>query len=102
MHFLTYLISESYSSQSIAILLIDETLWAKKQFAVNLANSADALLVNMSLSYPANLNKFDSFSILLPFLLPIMTLSGLRRSLTAVPSAKNSGLLAMVYLFLLA
>lgn len=44
-HFLTYLISASYYSQIIAIEFIDETLCARKQFAANFDNSAEALLV---------------------------------------------------------
>ncbi len=73
----------------MAILLIDDTLWARKQFEANLANSAEALLVKINRSSPTNLNKFDNLAILLVFLLPIMTLSGFKRSLTAVPYAKN-------------
>ena len=84
------------------MLLIDETLWARKQFAVSLASSAEAFLVWTMRSYPTYLNKLVSLSMLAPFWLPKMTLSGLRRSATAVPSAKNYGLLAIVYLFLLA
>ena len=56
----------------------------------------------MMRSYPTYLNKLVSLSILASFWLPKMTLSGFMRSLTAVASAKNSGLLAIVYLLLLA
>jgi hypothetical protein len=45
MHFLTSLTSEPYSSHIMAMLLIDETLWARKQFAVSLASSAEAFFV---------------------------------------------------------
>jgi len=37
-HFLTSRISASYYSQMIAIELIDETLWARKQFAASFDN----------------------------------------------------------------
>jgi len=35
-HFLASLISESYYSQRMAMLLMDDTLWAKKQLATSL------------------------------------------------------------------
>lgn len=62
-HFFTYVISEPYYSHKIAILLIEETLWAKKQLAANLESSADALLVKIILSYPAYLYKSDNLLI---------------------------------------
>lgn len=52
--------SESYYSQRMAILLIDETLWAKKQLAANLESSAEALLVKIILYSPAYLYKLDN------------------------------------------
>lgn len=53
MHLLTSLISESYSSHNMAMLLIDETLCARKQLAANLESSAEALLVKIILYFPA-------------------------------------------------
>lgn len=44
----------------MAILLIDETLWAKKQLAANLESSAEALLVKIILYSPAYLYKLDN------------------------------------------
>lgn len=65
--------------------MIDDTLWAKKQLAANFDNSAEALFVKISLSSPTNLKRFERLSIFSPFLLPKITLSGLIKSLTAVP-----------------
>lgn len=96
MHFLTYLMSESYSSHNMAILLIEETLWARKQLAANLESQAEALLVKIILYLPAYSNRFESFEMSLPYLLPMMTRSGFIKSATAVPYAKNYGLLAIV------
>lgn len=45
MHFFTYRTSESYYSHMIAMLLIDDTLWARKQFATSLLNYDDAEFV---------------------------------------------------------
>lgn len=44
--------------------------------------------------------KLERFEMSTPSILPRTTLSGTIKSFTAVPSAKNSGLLATVYLFL--
>lgn len=47
--------------------------------------------------YPAYKNRLDSLEMSFFYGLPIITLSGFIKSLTAVPYAKNSGLLATVY-----
>lgn len=51
-HFLTYLISASYSSQIIAIELIEDTLCARKQLAASLESSAEALFVKIIFYLP--------------------------------------------------
>lgn len=82
------------------MLFIEETLWAKKQLETNFDNSEEALLVYIIFSDAKlyNLFKFDiSMSLSLT---PITILSGFNKSYIAVPYAKNSGLLAIVYLFL--
>lgn len=52
MHFLTSLMSASYYSHKMAILLIEETLWAKKQLAASFESYAEALFVKIIFSLP--------------------------------------------------
>lgn len=87
--------SASYYSQRMAILLIEETLWAKKQLETNFDSSDEAELVNITLS-ATYLYRFIKFVISASLLNdPKTTLSGLIMSAMAVPSAKNYGLLVI-------
>lgn len=84
----------------MAILLIEDTLWAKKQLATSLESYDDAAFVKMILSFANlyNLTKLEMSASLTWD--PRTILSGFNKSLMAVPSAKNYGLLVTTYLFL--
>lgn len=77
------------------MLLIEETLWAKKQLETSFDNSDEAEFVNITLSatYLYRLIKFEMSASLLND--PKTTLSGFMMSAMAVPSAKNYGLLVI-------
>ena len=100
MHFCTSRISPPIFSQSIDMLFMEETLWARKQLATNLHSYELIVEVVMIFSFgrepcrPISKSKISFRSH------PKTTRSGLRRFSTEVPSAKNYGLLTTTNLFL--
>src|SRR5690606_27719500 len=82
----------SVCSQSSEMALMEEIRCAKKALAVNLDNSDDHRLVFKILSWGTQAPYIsDRHSMAFSDSPPIKTRSGLSKSSTAVPSAKNSG-----------
>eukprot|EP00796_Vickermania_ingenoplastis_P002577 gene2576-biopygen2066 len=76
--------------------LIDEMRCARKAFATSFDSSLDHRFVVTILSFGTQFSYTEERTPMASSLPPIRTRSGFSRSLIAVPSARNSGLLRML------